>query len=282
MAARGAWLASLPKPRGPRELLGLIPAGRLPDRRGDLASGGIRERCAEKPAPRGAGCPTPDVPAARWEREDQEVGTGMFGKKDSIKEFEQMRQALKPAERFAVRSEPEANGTETGGASPAGLASQAAAAAASQSGATARSPAPATGEPMTVLSSGSIWQGSLKIEGSVRVEGQLSGEIEARDTVYVAEGSQVDAKINAALVVLAGEFQGEVNCRERLEIMPTGRVRARLTTKSLVVHEGAFMEGEIHMTEPRPTASPASDGGRPSTASRPAEREIKPVSPTPL
>jgi len=203
----------------------------------------------------------------------------MFGKKDSIKEFEQMRQALKPAERFASRADNEND-------------------AAARDGATAHTTSTAIGVPMpidglssksltgnedcsTVLSGGTAWQGSLKTQGSVRVEGQLAGEIDATDTVFVAEGAQVDAKIRAAFVVLAGQFKGEVNCRERLEIMPTGQVRAELTTKSLVVHEGAFMEGQIHMTDEK-HASNGQQGGSSRTGATPAKPEVKDSKPSSL
>jgi cytoskeletal protein CcmA (bactofilin family) len=184
----------------------------------------------------------------------------MFGRKDSIKEFEQMRQALKPAERFAAPVQAPVQETSTttsrdgignsnpisqqpGNATPANTIDE-------------KGKMQATDNCSTVLSNGTAWQGNLKTQGSVRVEGQLSGEIDATDTVYVAEGAQVDAKIRATLVVIAGHFQGEVNCRERLEVMPTGQVKAQLTTKSLVVHEGAFIEGQIHMSEPKQSAAP--------------------------
>jgi len=182
----------------------------------------------------------------------------MFGKKDGIKEFEQMRQALKPAERFATRAEEESPATIRDGVADGGQSAQPSGSTANSQNSTSGKGAMTTNDNCsTVLSNGTAWQGNLKTQGSVRVEGQFSGEIDATDTVYVAEGAQVDAKIRAAFVVLAGQFKGEANCGDRLEILPTGQVRAELTTKSLVVHEGAFMEGQIHMTEEKPKETPA-------------------------
>ncbi len=173
----------------------------------------------------------------------------MFGKRDSVKEFEQMRQALKPAERFAMQpKDGETTSVEAKiGPTPAPV---------ERSASPVAPPAPKASvipsEPnSSVVSLGSSWQGSLKIDGSVRIEGEVSGEIDAKDTVYVAETARVDAKVRAAVVVIAGEFQGEVHCSERLEITPSGRVNAELTTKSLTVSEGAFIEGQIHMTNGR-------------------------------
>jgi len=173
----------------------------------------------------------------------------MFGRKDSIKEFEQMRQALKPAERYAQKSEidnaPSVESQEPVKNPTSDQATQLPAFGAD------------LGEHSSVVSFGSSWQGNIKIEGSMRIDGEVAGEIDARETVFVAESAKVNAKIRAAKVVIAGEIEGEVNCTDRLEIMPTGRVRAELTTRSLTVFEGAFIEGQIHMTRPEPVATPA-------------------------
>src|SRR5712691_8644200 len=107
-------------------------------------------------------------------------------------------------------------------------------------------PTPAE-ECSNVISAGSRWEGRLKIEGSVRVEGQLAGEIESTETVHIAEGADVDAKVAADYVVIAGTFRGEIICQERLELMSTSRIFGELIAKSITVQEGAFIEGQLHM-----------------------------------
>lgn len=101
----------------------------------------------------------------------------------------------------------------------------------------------------SILSLDSYWTGKINIGGSVRVEGHLSGEVKAEHTVHISKGAKVDANIEAAFVVIAGDFTGLVSCQERLELMPTGKFNGAVTTKMLTVHEGAFIDGEIHMTD---------------------------------
>lgn len=102
----------------------------------------------------------------------------------------------------------------------------------------------------TVISAGSVLQGSLRIDGSVRIDGQLTGEVYAEDTVHISEGAQVDAKVEAAFIVIAGVFQGQARCRERLELLPTSRIKGEFTMKLLTVHEGAFIDGQLRMAPP--------------------------------
>jgi cytoskeletal protein CcmA (bactofilin family) len=73
----------------------------------------------------------------------------------------------------------------------------------------------------------------------------------------VAETAKVDAKVHAAQVIIAGSFEGEVDCTDRLQVMPTGRVKAQLTTKLLTVFEGAIIEGVVHMSGPAPATTNA-------------------------
>jgi cytoskeletal protein CcmA (bactofilin family) len=98
-----------------------------------------------------------------------------------------------------------------------------------------------------VIAAGSRWSGSLNIEDSVRIEGQVSGEIIAKGTVHIADGARVDAKVRAAFVIVNGAFKGEVRCTERLELMPKSRVEGEIVTKVLNVHEGAIVDGSIQM-----------------------------------
>ena len=202
--------------------------------------------------------------------ESVEVEVEVFGKKGSMEEFEQMRNALKRNDRF---SEVENNRTEVNEvANPGSDTPVTVTPLQPQPANQARNSIP-TGENTSIISVGSTWQGTLKIEGSVRVEGQLSGEIEARDTVNVAEGAEVNAKVRAAFVSIAGRFQGEVHCSERLEIMPTGRVNAELMTKSFVVHEGAVLEGQVQMTDgKRPTAH--AEGTKATETTKPASAPV--------
>jgi cytoskeletal protein CcmA (bactofilin family) len=105
-----------------------------------------------------------------------------------------------------------------------------------------------------VIAAGSRWNGSLNIDDSVRIDGQLSGEINAKGTVHISDGARVEAKVRAAFVVVNGSFKGEVRCDERLELMPKSRVEGDIVTKSLNVHEGAIIDGSISMTSTKAQA----------------------------
>src|SRR5438445_5417853 len=111
----------------------------------------------------------------------------------------------------------------------------------------------------SVIGAGSVWQGNFSTDGSVRLEGKVSGEVKAAGTVHITDGAQVNAVIQARFVVIGGAFDGQLYCSERLELLPSSRMKGSITTPQISVGEGAFIDGEIHMVEESDTVSaPAS------------------------
>jgi cytoskeletal protein CcmA (bactofilin family) len=102
-------------------------------------------------------------------------------------------------------------------------------------------------EAASIVDRGSSFEGTFRSQKDLRVEGELKGTITCDGTLFVAEGATVSATIDAVHVTVAGDVYGEVRCRGRLQILPSGRVRARVATGSLVIQEGAVYEGELDM-----------------------------------
>ena len=179
----------------------------------------------------------------------------MFGgkSKDGMKEFEQMRNALKSAERRQHDEIPSAvqNGgfCERFGQRPTGVSKHHS----------------HTSCPTLQRHGGDVGRGVLQHRLDrihvARQPGYRRQRAHRRPPVWRSRGArhrprlggaEVDAKVRAAYVVIAGSFQGQVECSERLEITPTGHFTGQLTTKSLVVHEGAFVDGQVRMSLDKP------------------------------
>jgi len=96
------------------------------------------------------------------------------------------------------------------------------------------------------IGKGTKTSGKLTFRGPVKIEGEAEGEITG-DDVVIAQGAVVSARISAGKVTIAGAFNGEVNARERVELMPTARVQCTISTPSLVLNEGAQFDGDCKM-----------------------------------
>jgi len=98
------------------------------------------------------------------------------------------------------------------------------------------------------LGKGTKVSGKLVFEGTGRIEGQVDGEIAAQDVLTVGAGALVNAKIAGTTVVVEGQVTGDVTARQRLELRASARVNGNVTTPSLVVQEGAVLNGQCTMT----------------------------------
>uniref|UniRef100_A0A831TEN2 Polymer-forming cytoskeletal protein n=1 Tax=Thermorudis peleae TaxID=1382356 RepID=A0A831TEN2_9BACT len=100
---------------------------------------------------------------------------------------------------------------------------------------------------VTILSAHAHWEGTLRSEGSVTIQGRLEGQVHATEDVTIDEGAEVQAEIFAQNVLIHGTVRGRVEAHGRLEIFPTGKVIGNVKAPSLVVHEGAKLSGQLRM-----------------------------------
>ena len=103
------------------------------------------------------------------------------------------------------------------------------------------------GEINTLLGRGSEFEGKLTFEGTVRIDGKLSGEIFTDDVLVVGEGAEVSAEIDAGTIIIEGHVVGNVRAKRAVEIHAPGRVRGNIMTPSLFIDKGVIFEGNCQM-----------------------------------
>jgi cytoskeletal protein CcmA (bactofilin family) len=104
-----------------------------------------------------------------------------------------------------------------------------------------------TNDGRAYLDSGSKISGKLLFEGPTRIDGQVDGEITAKESLVIGESAVVTAQIKASAIIVAGKVSGDITATQRLEIRPSARVIGNLTSPILIVHEGAMFEGHCAM-----------------------------------
>jgi len=97
------------------------------------------------------------------------------------------------------------------------------------------------------LNRGSKVNGNLTFESQARIDGQVEGEILAKDDLMIGESAIITAQIKAASIIVAGTVKGAINAVQRVEIRPSAKVFGNISTPKLIVHEGAIFEGHCAM-----------------------------------
>jgi cytoskeletal protein CcmA (bactofilin family) len=136
----------------------------------------------------------------------------------------------------------------------------------------------------SVIDRHSNFDGTFRSSRDLRIEGEVKGTIECQGTLFVAEGANVSAKIEAENIAVAGDLNGDIRCLGRLQIMPSGRVRGKVSTITLVINEGAYYEGQLEMAPPEERQNagiPRSIGSRPAASAPVSLPAAAPTTPRP-
>jgi len=87
------------------------------------------------------------------------------------------------------------------------------------------------------------FNGDLKCDGGVRIDGVLRGSVETMGNVIIAEAAKVVADITGRNISVAGAVRGNIKASGRLEILSSGQVWGDISVESFLIDEGGFFSG---------------------------------------
>jgi cytoskeletal protein CcmA (bactofilin family) len=141
-------------------------------------------------------------------------------------------------------------------------------------GSTPSSSSSSSGGLSAFIDQGSEFEGKLSFRDTVRIDGRFRGEIASENTLIVGESGEIHATIRSNTVVVSGMVEGDIIAARKVVLHKTARVHGNLETPSLVVEEGAAMDGQIKMpgSDVKGSLKAIPGGAVKQPASPPAER----------
>lgn len=103
------------------------------------------------------------------------------------------------------------------------------------------------GQVETVIGQNTKFKGTVVAKGSIRIDGELDGEIIIEGDAVVGEAGKITAQIKARNAVVAGTLNGNVDVGDKLEILPTGKLYGDIKVGTLSISEGAVFKGVCEM-----------------------------------
>jgi len=98
----------------------------------------------------------------------------------------------------------------------------------------------------TVIGPDSTVKGEMVVRGTVRIDGNLEGDIRA-DWVIVGETGRIRGNVKARAIVVGGRVDGNIEGSEIVELKDKGQVVGEICTAKLSISEGALFEGQSSM-----------------------------------
>jgi len=85
--------------------------------------------------------------------------------------------------------------------------------------------------------------GGLRVDGTVR--GNVNEEVSTPSALVLSEQGTIEGAVVVSQVVLNGRVVGPVHAKEFVELQPKARVVGDVYYKSLEMHTGAVIEGNL-------------------------------------
>jgi len=99
----------------------------------------------------------------------------------------------------------------------------------------------------TIIGEGTTLKGDVKVEGSVQVDGDFDGTIDASDTLVVGETGKVEGDATVANAVIGGKMYGNVFASGKIELQRGSQLLGDIKTRGLVIEDGVVFQGNCQM-----------------------------------
>jgi len=100
----------------------------------------------------------------------------------------------------------------------------------------------------TILGEGSNFKGELFVQGSVRVDGKLDGNLSTTGHLTIGKKGVLNSPtITCKTSHIAGTVNGDLVSPGRTFLASSAKIEGKITTDILVIEEGAYFNGSADM-----------------------------------
>lgn len=106
---------------------------------------------------------------------------------------------------------------------------------------------PESGDIIAFVGEEVTFRGTIRYQGTVRVDGRLEGEIFTDGNLIIGQKAVITAKIHAGTIMCQGQITGEVEAKNRVRLLSPAVFNGTITTPLLSMDEGVIFNGACHM-----------------------------------
>jgi len=106
-----------------------------------------------------------------------------------------------------------------------------------------------SGDLNTFIGKGSVVEGVVKVQSSLRIDGRLKGQISTTESMVIGQQGEIEGEAKVKNAVVGGKFKGKIFATGKVTLEAKSTFHGELKTSKLVIHEGAVFEGVCSMSE---------------------------------
>jgi len=104
--------------------------------------------------------------------------------------------------------------------------------------------------PETIIGVGSTFRGTLMVSGTLRVDGEVEGDILNCDRVEVGEHGTMRADIEVKEAIIRGKVVGNMRVLGVIELKSGAHLEGDVSAHGVVIEPGVYFMGRCTMLEP--------------------------------
>ncbi len=100
---------------------------------------------------------------------------------------------------------------------------------------------------VNIIGDGTKLKGNIHSSSDIRISGTVVGEATSKGKIIITDNGVVKGNVTSADADVAGKVEGDVKVNSRLVLRKAAIIDGNIYTKSLVVEEGAQINGTCKM-----------------------------------
>jgi len=137
------------------------------------------------------------------------------------------------------------------------------------------------GKISTIIAKGTKITGNIDMQGSLRIDGYLKGQVNSSETLTVGGTGVVEGEVRVKEAVVGGKVMGNLIATQKVELESNASIMGDVKTRIFVIKEGGVFHGNCSMkaetesqgskgepvrppvTEPKPSPATSPVAGKP-------------------
>lgn len=104
-------------------------------------------------------------------------------------------------------------------------------------------------EVIAFVGKGVEFKGAITYNGTVRIDGNLDGEIHTEGVLLVGEDAVITAKVSAGMLISRGKITGDIVATGKVKLLAPAVLNGSVKAPLLSIEEGVLFNGSLEMAK---------------------------------
>ena len=111
----------------------------------------------------------------------------------------------------------------------------------------------------TLIGNGSFVRGDLKVNGFIRIDGDIAGNLETDGAVIISEKARILGNVTAKSIIVGGIIIGDITAKEGIKLLSSSAVIGNIMSRRVQMEDKVIFHGHCITIENEETYEKSSE-----------------------